>query len=843
VNREPGLAVAATAAALDRSQPVDWRVRRLTSLMGEEWLAGEWDSERQLILPRPGGRLTRVVRCAVAGCPGDRHGAGLLCHTHRRQFAACATADVEEWLASGTPKAFERRWCSEQRCAVTDVDGPGCPRPAEGPWRLCHTHTNAWERRRSRGVSFETFLSRARPLPDLDACRATCCYLGAAHRDSGLCEIHYQAWRRDGRPAGRAFTRWAAGVRQPTNSRVLSLRGLPALVSLELLFAIGCRAADQVSVVTGGMRPWVDQLRACGVGSVTAFDPNLLDGVGDAHHVRFARFSIDRVHLAYADVEEERHRDVWDLRLFGQPGRRRLDFTAIRQPWLREATKAWTAATVGRVGEQTLRHRLGSVAVLSAVLAAGPGGGEDPGGLIRVDVERFVARIHDPSFRPFGRPFGARSRVAAVQECALMLREARDLGLLPTLGATFAFRGGDARRAMIGEGPGRALPAHVVDQLDAHLELLAAVPGCSGPARRATLGALGERAGQVAVLGYQLLKGTGRRVGEVASLRLDCLGVDEYGKDVLVYDNHKAARMGRRLPLADSQLVAAIRAQQAWVVGRFPDTARERLWLLPRPHKNVGGGHHLSAHQLLTWMRTWVERIPRIDAGPLDAHGQPVGFARTAIHPHAFRHTYAQTLADQGVEPSVLRDLMDHRSLSTTLGYYRVGDARKRAAMDALARHTVDNRGVTRPVHAEPSQVARLNEQLSWVAVPMGKCSEPTNVRAGGQACPIRYQCAGCPHFESDPSYLPELRGYADDLRRQREAMLAAGAADWATDGVTRQLDVIIGHVRTHEQLLASLPTDERAVIENASATVRKARQSVPVAFGQRQAQREAGRG
>src|SRR5664280_1680831 len=100
---------------------------------------------------------------------------------------------------------------------------------------------------------------------------------------------------------------------------------------------------------------------------------------------------------------------------------------------------------------------------------------------------------------------------------------------------------------------------------------------------------------------------------------------------------------------------------------------------------------------------------------------------------------------------------MDHRSMSTTLGYYRVGDARKRAAMDALARHTVDNRGSARPIDAEPSPVARLGEQLSWVPVPMGKCSEPTNVRAGGQGCPIRYQCAGCPHFESDPSYLPEL--------------------------------------------------------------------------------------
>ncbi len=53
----------------------------------------------------------------------------------------------------------------------------------------------------------------------------------------------------------------------------------------------------------------------------------------------------------------------------------------------------------------------------------------------------------------------------------------------------------------------------------------------------------------------------GRRagVGKVASLRLECLDVDEHGKDVLVYDNHKAAKMGRRLPLADPALVADIR--------------------------------------------------------------------------------------------------------------------------------------------------------------------------------------------------------------------------------------------------------------------------------------------
>ncbi len=264
----------------------------------------------------------------------------------------------------------------------------------------------------------------------------------------------------------------------------------------------------------------------------------------------------------------------------------------------------------------------------------------------------------------------------------------------------------------------------------------------------------------MAVLAYLLLKGTGRRLGEIASLHLDCLDVDEHSKPVLVYDNHKAGRLRRRLPLADTALVEAIIDQQRWVAERFPATPRDQLWLLPRPNKNLDGRAPIKGNVLSLWMRAWVTAIPKIDAGPADAAGRPIAFDRRAITPRAFRPTYAQTLADQGVAPSVLRDLMDHKSMNTTLGYYRVNESRKRQAMELLSRHTVDNRGAIRPANERSSRLVELREELSWVAVPMGKCSEPTNVRAGGQACPIRYQCAGCPHFESDPSYLPELGSY-----------------------------------------------------------------------------------
>ena len=107
---------------------------------------------------------------------------------------------------------------------------------------------------------------------------------------------------------------------------------------------------------------------------------------------------------------------------------------------------------------------------------------------------------------------------------------------------------------------------------------------------------------------------------------------------MLIYDNHKALRMRRRLPLADSALVEAIRAQQAWVTDRFPDTAATKLWLLPRGTRNITGTAHIPANQLAMWIRVWVRRIPRIDAGTLDDSGEPVPFDRALSVNRPWRH-------------------------------------------------------------------------------------------------------------------------------------------------------------------------------------------------------------
>jgi len=99
---------------------------------------------------------------------------------------------------------------------------------------------------------------------------------------------------------------------------------------------------------------------------------------------------------------------------------------------------------------------------------------------------------------------------------------------------------------------------------------------------------------------------------------------------------------------------------------------------------------------------------------------------------------------------------MDHRSLSTLWATTRVGEARKRAAMELLARHTID-----KPRHrpacagASVSRRATARGNCPGWRLPMGKCAEPTNVR-GRRRAPARSATSAplARTIESDPSFL-----------------------------------------------------------------------------------------
>jgi hypothetical protein len=191
--------------------------------------------------------------------------------------------------------------------------------------------------------------------------------------------------------------------------------------------------------------------------------------------------------------------------------------------------------------------------------------------------------------------------------------------------------------------------------------------------------------------------------------------------------------------------------------------------------------------------------------------------------------TYAQRHADAGVPVDVLSALMDHRTLNTTRGYYTVGDRRRRDAVDKVASLQFDRRGNRIWRDAKTlldSEAAR--RAIGEVAVPYGTCSEPSNVQAGGNGCPYRFRCAGCGHFRTDVSYLPDLRAYLDDLLRNRERVLAAADIDqWArAEAVpsSEEITTIRSLITRIEAGLEDLTAAEREQTDQAVAIIRRHR-------------------
>jgi len=336
---------------------------------------------------------------------------------------------------------------------------------------------------------------------------------------------------------------------------------------------------------------------------------------------------------------------------------------------------------------------------------------------------------------------------------------------------------------------------------------------------------LEKRSGREMRIAVAVLIHTGRRTDEICALPWDCLDRDPDAKAILVYTDFKNNRLDRRLPISQ-ETAELIGEQQQHVRARFPNTPIADLVLLPRPRRNPNGLAPLNDRVLSGAHRRWVASLPPL----LLTDGTE--FDRARVFPYAYRHSYAQRHADAGTPIDVLRDLMDHGRMDTTQLYYRVTEKRTRAAVDKLAALQFDGRGNRSWLEARALlEHEHQRRAVGQVAVPFGICTEPSNVKAGGHACPFRFRCPGCGHFRSDPSYLPELRGYLDMLLRNRERVRAAVELEEWARAEAMPSDHEISRVRTlirrAETDLEQLNDDERRQIDEACRIVRATRQTV----------------
>ncbi|MEV8529879.1 site-specific integrase [Streptomyces sp. NPDC052000] len=773
----------------------------LWSMIREDFLTeAGWNAERRVMTPTGhptmGGR-----RCPVPNCESPVRGKKMCstCYTRHRK----SQMSVEEFIH--VPRISRHLHMGTENCQVTD-----CRRPwiNSGSEPVCRAHR--WQMIK-HGGPLKDFLAdpTVKGLPGLGDCAVLACNRQAINeRGTRLCHPHAKRLPALRREAGFDEQEWLRTEPSGSFGVEISFRGLPDLVVAQLLFGLQHRCHRGARTEAGNFRALIDR-------TIRPSGARRLEDVPDpvANEGALTLLNRTRVYAirAVKTPEGEYAKDEWDLVAFGHRGT--MVFTVIHQPWLRETAKRWARDYLSRVrSKSTASHaqmHLHGAAHLSDALRAREDRGMDKSALARADIENYLNRM---SFLDANSRFSTNTRIAYIRMARNVLKQGRAMGLarpdgpMAGLPDDFVITRLDVPKLPEPSEEGQDLPPEVLRQLCAHLDAFEAMTCYE------------------LRLSVELLMDTGRRPEEICRLELGCLTRDSQGKPVLLYNNWKEQRIGRQLPIHEPTAKLII-AQQKRVRERFPDRPQSQLVLLPSQNLNLRGDRSIDSNHLSGMHREWVESLPDfvLDDGTV--------FDKEKIFPYAYRHSFAQRHADSGVPIDVLAELMDHDSFETTRGYYRVKEVRLREAVERVTQMQFDRHGtriwgaVTSVLDAE-----RTRRAVGAVVVPFGSCSEPSNVAAGGGACPLRFRCVGCDHFSTDVSYLPDLRTYLDDLLRQREKLRSmAEAEDWAR-AEAMPSDTEITRIRRLIQRVTedidTLTDAERAEIQQAAQAVRQMRQT-----------------
>lgn len=776
-----------------------------------------WSDEKK-VLHFPRGHPTLVwKKCAVINCEFETHTASGFCPDCQNRWKAAGSPEPSEFASE--PRIWLRAY---GLCVVSQCERPWTSKNSE----LCEAHRS--QRINTLKVSMEEFLAHPKVTghKSFGQCEVLTCGRVRAGKIP-YCINHGPRWREIRERADAAGLPPADEMRFRRTTPAIAYRnectllGLPDLVIAELIYGLQQRTSHGITTRADHVRPFVTHLLVHEYRTIEDVVPSdLRTAVKNVWTT--VTTETRRVHLS---PETERVKDEWDATVFGFRGT--LRFTKITQPWLREASKIWAYNDLSRRRSKNakamVQNEIRYLVMLSDSLRLQRPGdhGNDPHLLSRSDMAGFLNRL---TFLHNDGTMSAYARMTAIRGIRRILATMRGLGLrragqpMHGLPEDFTLDPEDVPLEEERNQQYRDLPVEVMRHVCAHLHLLE------------------EAVSREVRVAVELIIDTGRRPDEICQLRLDCLERDEQGKPVLVYDNIKENRLDRRLPITEPT-AAVIVAQQERIRARYPDEAPSKVKLIPGLMRNPYGARGMNDDWLTSRHHDWVLTLPDIEVPVIvDIDGQHVTkllpFDRDKIFLYAYRHTYAQRHADAGVTIDVLSDLMDHQEFGTTQAYYRVGETRRRDAVDRLASLHFDRHG--NKIWREAKTLLdseHLRRAVGEVAVPYGTCSEPSNVAAGGHDCPVRFRCVGCSHFSTDVSYLPDLQAYLADLLRSRERLRGTLAADDWAKSEAMPSDEEISRIR---RLISQIGADvddlsdaDRAQIEHASVTVRRARNQI----------------
>jgi site-specific recombinase XerD len=279
-----------------------------------------------------------------------------------------------------------------------------------------------------------------------------------------------------------------------------------------------------------------------------------------------------------------------------------------------------------------------------------------------------------------------------------------------------------------------------------------------------------------------VLRASGWRISDVLALKWETCLEQHHEKYCLVGDIQKTRILGHRIPISQ-EVAAVIQAQIVWVKQHYTSQENPHGWLFPASKVY----HQGKGHRFLQGDPLAAGPI-RVGLNDLASKYQITDEQGNIFHfrLHAFRHTKAVELINNGMSLVLVQQWMAHASPEMTLIYAKILDDTMRTAWEKTVQQGIVQFNDGKPefvagkkllpmAGAEVFEPERVREHRQNVRMALGSCLKTAKIMCKFVELP----CFHCPAYVLTPDDLPALEAYEQHILERIEIGKQAGNVHW----------------------------------------------------------------